>query len=772
MKKVLNAVVACAVALGSVSCSDRQADDSGFVSESDVREATELNRDSVKSLIERAVGDLNDERSLDEVSNMLRIAKVVLQRAREQSEVLANSVAVDALEILNSSLASDEFEDEAMDLVPGARSLANILDLGGPQEDVPQIMSYIERVRSDLDDFRLPSEVRARVAFLDPETEEIHYFNFYNDHTRNPHLAVENAVTGEIARRDNSGQYRMNGSQTPFRHLQNPDWILIGSRCRTASNSNEARVVVPVTDNLNIPSVRAAGREYIDALVNGALDELRENSVTSLAQPGRLVADLYSPEFISVFIFIEHIDANAFYEAVESDRIEGGNENIVRLFNRVLITLGANGDRSYPTCNFADACGIAQYTPVTYRSIVERYESQGFRNSLPFGSGPEDGPFVESVITQMIALHFDETLRIARVSHPDRFAYYFDDEGNITAAGMLHSVASYNTGTGNVNRAISRYGHEWIDRLPDMGRVFEEGQGYLRKFIVFYSLITSDEGFLELIPDHAVSLEVARDGADVNQGHVLTHHLGDGNNRANDSELLPVSYTSNELDDDYEVGQVIEVNGSPRLTYRGRGSFTSGFPGDDFNGVRVQSRNGEALSYEDAQRGLSELRDLGLERVVSVDSMYGATYENSIFDVIGQAAQDLGMDYSRVELFYGGSGSNPTEESVENFDGNILLAARCLVQGHCLFHCREGINRSVNTFAVANYIVSDVEITSDDIRRASEFDSTPEMVAAYRVIGVEFDNSIATGVGRGNMWNAESLLSDSERVQALRRELY
>lgn len=219
-------------------------------------------------------------------------------------------------------------------------------------------------------------------------------------------------------------------------------------------------VYVPYSELLRTPEIIAAGKAYLDDHAEAAYRDLRARRVMSLAQPGKLVADVVPPDLAKNIVLTEQVDPG--WLTLSED---GGKA----LAERTLAIIGANGAWAYRYINSkAGARGLAQFIEPTYLGMIEYYPDAHLIKDHQLGMTDHVNAF------KAIILFFD--LHDAEL------------QGKIQPAtipitkSML--AAAYNGGPHRVIQSVNRYGADWEQStfFPD------ETSTYIKKFHLIEAL--------------------------------------------------------------------------------------------------------------------------------------------------------------------------------------------------------------------------------------------------------------------------------------------
>jgi len=226
-------------------------------------------------------------------------------------------------------------------------------------------------------------------------------------------------------------------------------------------------IYVPYSESLHLPEIIAAGKQYLDNVVNQAFDQLNSAKVVSRSLPGRLVTEVVTKDFIKNIIVVEHTDPDSFLVASDEKRKE--------LTERVLVILGANRNFAYRyTGSPAGASGLAQFIKPTYRTIVSKYPEAHLIKDYNLGMADH----VNAV--KAMVLFFDN--------------YKKEIDNKITRRDAISQIgiteemlaAAYNAGPTKVAKSVNKYGLAWISSQLDLtgaGKIFKnETLNYIKKF--------------------------------------------------------------------------------------------------------------------------------------------------------------------------------------------------------------------------------------------------------------------------------------------------
>lgn len=188
-----------------------------------------------------------------------------------------------------------------------------------------------------------------------------------------------------------------NGANTPFQVAAPFGYKVYAIRRLGPTPYGRQEIVYsPLTPELVTPQVVKAGREYLDTVIDSAVEELRRARVMSLAFPGKFVADLVRKDVIHNLALIEHMDVVRF-----------SREPTLALVNEVYGTLALNREGAYNLApSSAAANGLFQIIPQTYRAMGAKYGAA--RLTFNYFAGTHD--HVNAAKTAMVLLDHDLSL--------------------------------------------------------------------------------------------------------------------------------------------------------------------------------------------------------------------------------------------------------------------------------------------------------------------------------------------------------------------------
>ncbi|MFA5854455.1 MAG: hypothetical protein WC866_05245 [Patescibacteria group bacterium] len=262
---------------------------------------------------------------------------------------------------------------------------------------------------------------------------------------------------------------KRNGVNTEYR-VDEPDGAVVlalktNVKKRPGSRKPRSVAVVyaPYGSHLDTPALRRHGREHLADIARRATAKLKALDVRSLADPSRSVTSSVPVQMLVTLLVIEHIDPDDF----EARGVEA-------TANRVLALVGANGDDAFDQAfSDADAGGLAQFRPASYKEIRESYPDAKLKKE--FFAGVRD--HVNGVMAQYCYADFT----LARLAEDD-LKRLRDDEDELGA----YLAAAYNHGLYGAAKILAKHPQDW-DRP---GNGFSDGNlKYVKEFRAVYGYL-------------------------------------------------------------------------------------------------------------------------------------------------------------------------------------------------------------------------------------------------------------------------------------------
>ncbi len=244
---------------------------------------------------------------------------------------------------------------------------------------------------------------------------------------------------------------KANGVNTKFTIISPEHHVVLALKrpVRHGTTFREA-IYTPYSEGLDIPSVREAGLEYLQGVIDSAKNDLI----------GRRVRPLSCSSFIDndisvVLAIVEHIDPQKF---------TSGRYTAEKLINETLVILGTNRHNAYRySKSKAGAVGLFQFIPATYKRVLNLYPQAGLIRDFAQGMADHENAAKASFLL------FDADMNVLSDARRSRL---LDDP---SATGRFLASA-YNCGPGRTRNCMERYGNNWASAVP------AETQIYLRKF--------------------------------------------------------------------------------------------------------------------------------------------------------------------------------------------------------------------------------------------------------------------------------------------------
>lgn len=262
-------------------------------------------------------------------------------------------------------------------------------------------------------------------------------------------------------------------SPTSYKVLANRFPIFDQASGKIGTFPPDEEVYIPYSDEFLAPEIVAAGRKYLDDVVNEALDDLRKKGVESVSGKG-LIADLTDFSELKNIAIIEHIDHGEFNRAV--------NKNVV--VNKVFAMLATNREDAYRFSGSSKgALGLAQFIRSTYVSITKKYPQAKLIPDFQAGMADHVNAF------QAMALYND----LSGVTLESVVSKKITDDPVSLASAMAEvRAAAYNGGAGRVKTAINKFGDKWKVTVNSRYGLRAETRTYLKKFEAVQLILAMD----------------------------------------------------------------------------------------------------------------------------------------------------------------------------------------------------------------------------------------------------------------------------------------
>jgi len=261
-----------------------------------------------------------------------------------------------------------------------------------------------------------------------------------------------------------------NGVNTRFSVKSTKEVCAVLAVRRAVHNSRGGFVEVvytPYSPEIDSGEMRDKGMRYLTSLISSAQVALLAKGVMSRAFPNELVATTV-PTWVAVRLaLIEHIDPS---------RIE--YESIDRLMGEVAVIIAANKTDAYRhSVSTANARGLLQFTPRTYRAVHEKYVPAGLVKD--FIAGTQD----HMNAAQATLLLFD--LDMENLSDQKKSVIARDH-----VCKMEYLAASYNGGPVRATNAMR------TDCTLVVGMLHRETRGYISSLRRVHKKLRFESPFL------------------------------------------------------------------------------------------------------------------------------------------------------------------------------------------------------------------------------------------------------------------------------------
>jgi hypothetical protein len=260
---------------------------------------------------------------------------------------------------------------------------------------------------------------------------------------------------------------RFNGVNTPFKVTKPAGGIVVAlkylitplnapSKKSVLSQLREV-IYTPYSEVFNTKEIYDLGAAYVESIIQQAIDQLHD--MRSQRSSGLSVAAAVNPALIKSLVYSEHMDQG---ELVKNPDTQG-------LINRLNVLFAINdGDTFRYSASTANAKGIAQFIPSTYKSLVKRYPEA---HLIPdFDQGMEDH---ENSLVAAFLLFDDYTAGVKR----GLSGTFIDSEA------PYYGAAAYNGGITRIVRAVKQFGDAWSNagNKPKTKALKAETVGYVAK---------------------------------------------------------------------------------------------------------------------------------------------------------------------------------------------------------------------------------------------------------------------------------------------------
>lgn len=236
-----------------------------------------------------------------------------------------------------------------------------------------------------------------------------------------------------------------------------------GKKVSTVQQTITYRMYSPYSPDLAKPDLINAGEKYLHDTVATAMAQLQAAGVGSSSIAGSSVYDFWKDKasFFSHLPLLEQTDLTEFILDPQGTT------------QRVYTIIGANGDQAFAnTCNSSSACGWVQFTPPTYKMIVNSYPSANLIKDFIAGAADHTNSVKAAILL------YDHNLK-----------NLINGQGQQVVSDPKleeYLAASYNGSPSRAGKSLAAsivYAvQDWIDALTSAkGGLASETRGYLVK---------------------------------------------------------------------------------------------------------------------------------------------------------------------------------------------------------------------------------------------------------------------------------------------------
>lgn len=207
-------------------------------------------------------------------------------------------------------------------------------------------------------------------------------------------------------------------------------------------------VYAPYSNAFHTADFVSEGKNFLNANVVKAFEELEKEGIQSKAFPDKLVTETITQTFVKNIFITEQADPRGMFAS---------DDNGQKLAERVLVRLGTNHERAFRyTFSKTDALGLGQIMPGTYASIVKGYPAAHLIKDIDIGRVDIVNATKASVL--VFDDHFSTVMNRVNASAKSRavFAKKTQNEiDEIRAAIYNGGPSKYKPLTGTISLAIS-----------------------------------------------------------------------------------------------------------------------------------------------------------------------------------------------------------------------------------------------------------------------------------------------------------------------------
>lgn len=207
-------------------------------------------------------------------------------------------------------------------------------------------------------------------------------------------------------------------------------------------------VYTPYSNALHKADLVSGGKDFLNANVARAFEELEKDGIQSKAFPGKLVTETITQSFVKNIFITEQADPRGMFASEDNGK---------KLAERVLVRLGANHERAFRyTFSKTNALGLGQIMPGTYASIVKGYPAAHLIKDIDIGRVD----IVNAIKATALVFddHFSTVMSRVNASAKSRavFAQKTQNEiDEIRAAIYNGGPSKYKPLTGTISLAVS-----------------------------------------------------------------------------------------------------------------------------------------------------------------------------------------------------------------------------------------------------------------------------------------------------------------------------
>ncbi|MBI5654291.1 lytic transglycosylase domain-containing protein [Candidatus Uhrbacteria bacterium] len=260
------------------------------------------------------------------------------------------------------------------------------------------------------------------------------------------------------------------GINVPFTITHPPDKTVVALLTAVRVDGEVREMAyAPYSSSLDTPEMRAAGLRYLDSLYGQAAERLDKRGVKSLYLPAPATRSS-DKAHIATLILTEQVFSDTAF-------VSGDDKERLRMVNRTLVLLAANGPGAYPLSRSrVGAVGIAQIMPTTYSSLAAAYPKADLPRDSSQGR-TEHEPAIRTMIlhtdNQWWALQKNQAYVSWLLEHDTERSFVF--------------AAGYNASMATVRDAVYTCKAKWLDEscrdLPGETRRYVTKYRWIRELL-------------------------------------------------------------------------------------------------------------------------------------------------------------------------------------------------------------------------------------------------------------------------------------------------